>query len=138
MEEKMQRVQRIFDQSSKMVEKMVDALDHPVDEKIRKLLAALITFGVRTTASCEGHMDQGHPYPWIHVVPEDAIVLSALLARQNRPTREDGAPNNNRWTIVPEGNWLSLEPRDLSRPLAELQHDAEKFAARLREIAARR
>jgi len=34
---------------------------------------------VRTTQSCEGHLDHGFPYPWVRIVEQDCALLESLL-----------------------------------------------------------
>ncbi len=51
----------------KRVDGFRDALDEPVDPKIKKLVVALINAGFETSASCEGHLDHGCPYPWVDI-----------------------------------------------------------------------
>lgn len=115
------------------VDTIADGLGHPVDENIKHLVAALRMFGVRTTGSCEGHSDWGHPYPWVELEPEDMLAACALEASQNRPKRDDGTDNTNIWVVLPGGP--RLVPWDIKRPLDELHHAAKDFAERLRFIA---
>jgi hypothetical protein len=39
----------------------------PIDARIRNAVIALQAFEFQTTASCEGHLNWGEPYPWIDV-----------------------------------------------------------------------
>lgn len=34
-----------------------------IDKGIRPLVVVLLLLGIKTEASCEGHLDHGHPYP---------------------------------------------------------------------------
>src|SRR5712691_10998173 len=71
-----------------------DALGRRVDELIAPVVAALRAHGIPTTASCQGHLKWGLPFPWVEVCaqlpqlpPEDAeeslrkqnLALRALL-----------------------------------------------------------
>lgn len=49
------------------VEHFHDALDMPVDPGIKPMVVALRYLGFNTTASCEGHLDWGFPYPWVEI-----------------------------------------------------------------------
>jgi hypothetical protein len=40
-----------------------------MDKKIRSLVFILNSRGIRTTGSCEGHIDHGAPAPWVKVTP---------------------------------------------------------------------
>lgn len=45
--------------------RLTDGLGYPIDEGIREVVVALNLLGFRTSQSCEGHLDGGHPYPWV-------------------------------------------------------------------------
>lgn len=124
-----------FDEALRHVNSITDGLGHPVDQKIRSLVAVLYMLGVKTTGSCEGHIGWGRPYPWISAPCTSATKLCKYTTRQNRPTRDDGTENLNRWVILPAGPELFLVPWDIKRPLEELQRDAKEFAERLRRRA---
>lgn len=49
------------------VEKITDSLGKGIDEKIKETVAAFLAHGFTTSASCEGHIDHGLPYPWVEV-----------------------------------------------------------------------
>lgn len=44
---------------------LTDRLGCPIDEGILEMVVALNLLGFQTCQSCEGHLDEGHPYPWI-------------------------------------------------------------------------
>lgn len=66
--------QQIWDQSIQYVEKACDKLKKPIDEGIKDTVTILRCFGLSTTASCEGHDDWGHPYPWVDITPENTTT----------------------------------------------------------------
>jgi hypothetical protein len=47
---------------------LTDDLGRPLDEGIKKPVAALYLLGVKTSASCQGHSDHGLSYPWIDIL----------------------------------------------------------------------
>lgn len=49
------------------VDELVDGLGRPIDAGIKKIVSVLRLIGFHTTASCEGHMDRGLPYPWVQI-----------------------------------------------------------------------
>lgn len=49
------------------VESWVDGLGFRIDPKIKETVIALNALGISTTASCEGHLDHGCPYPWVDI-----------------------------------------------------------------------
>jgi hypothetical protein len=44
-----------------------DKLGKGIDDKIFLPVVALRTYGFDTTASCEGHLNWGEPFPWIDI-----------------------------------------------------------------------
>lgn len=56
-----------WDETRKFVEGLADKLGHPTDEGIKEPLVALNVLGFETKASCEGHLDWGHAYPWVMI-----------------------------------------------------------------------
>jgi hypothetical protein len=51
----------------------------PIDEEIRKPVAAFKILGVRTIMSCQGHQERALPYPWISFNAQDLAKLKAAL-----------------------------------------------------------
>ncbi len=45
--------------------KTVDGVGLGVDSGIKHSVAAFNSVGFKTSASCEGHTDHGHPFPWV-------------------------------------------------------------------------
>jgi hypothetical protein len=58
----------------------VDGMGKRIDIGIMGVVLYLNLHGVSTTASCEGHLDHGHPYPWVWVPEADMDALNALLS----------------------------------------------------------
>ena len=52
-----------------------------VDEKIKELVLALNFLGIRTTGSCEGHVDRSCPVPWVKVAAEKDKDNKVLLEK---------------------------------------------------------
>jgi len=61
------------------VRQQTDALGMPIDEEIRKPVAAFRILGVRTIMSCQGHQERALPYPWISFNAQDLAKLKAAL-----------------------------------------------------------
>ncbi len=70
------------------VERTADRLGYPIDPGIKGLVVMLKAFGLSTTASCEGHLDHGSPYPWV-----DVGVDSYEYGASQNPTYRDFASN---------------------------------------------
>lgn len=59
---------------------LADRLGHPIDLGIRHAVIAFNLQGLHTTASCEGHINWGLPYPWIDLEdPKEKIIVDSLL-----------------------------------------------------------
>jgi hypothetical protein len=62
----------------------IGSLSARIDPKIAPIIKALQILGIRTTGSCEGHLDRGSsPYPYIHCYIEDFNKMILLLRNFN-------------------------------------------------------
>jgi len=52
------------------VDKITDGLGHEIDPGIKDAVTALRVAGLPTSGSCEGHLEDGLPFPWVEVNPE--------------------------------------------------------------------
>jgi len=66
-------------QALEWVRQQTDALGMPVDEEIRKPVAAFKILRIRTIMSCQGHQERALPYPWISFNAQDLAKLKAAL-----------------------------------------------------------
>lgn len=48
-----------------------DRLGYPIDEGIKETVVFLKALGIPTTSSCEGHSDNGLPWPWVEIAAEN-------------------------------------------------------------------
>ena len=85
-----------LDKIKKEVDGMKDKLGKSVDTGIRDLVIGLRRWGINTSQSCEGHEDEGHPYPWVSIPYNQAEEISKLVGWQNRPVLPNGKENKNR------------------------------------------
>jgi hypothetical protein len=69
-------------QAKEQVNQLVDGLNKPIDEGIKRVVAALRLVGFHTTASCEGHMNWGLPYPWVQVNNDREFTLRDTAEQQ--------------------------------------------------------
>ncbi len=51
----------------RLFERVTDSLGKEIDPGIIQAVVGLNAVGIRTIASCEGHVGHGKPYPWIDV-----------------------------------------------------------------------
>ncbi len=109
------------------VEQTGDRLGLRIDEKIKPTVVALKANGFGTTASCEGHIGRGLPYPW--VVVESPLAESLLgNARYEELRKKVHALRKEGERLAPE------EGAELSR-LIDAQIEAnESEYRRLAEI----
>lgn len=68
------------EESQAAVSSLTDGLGRPVDSGIAEALTHFVRFvqalGFETVQSCEGHIDWGHPFPWIDFrVPHEKVNL---------------------------------------------------------------
>lgn len=68
----------------KEVDNLTDEVDEPVDANIKHAVIAMRYAGFRTTASCEGHLDHGFPYPWIDTQYVDGKIRRSEKKRLKR------------------------------------------------------
>jgi len=54
-----------WDNLCKHFDRVVDGIGVCIDSGIMDVVVGLNAVGVNTEASCEGHLDHGHAYPWI-------------------------------------------------------------------------
>lgn len=66
-----------WEEISQRVEKTVDSKGYGMDENIKEVVVALKANDFGTTASCEGHLDWGVPWPWIDVESKVSEEFSA-------------------------------------------------------------
>lgn len=109
-----------FVDTEKRVDGFRDALDEPVDPKIKKLVVALINVGFETSASCEGHLDHGCPYPWVDINCDknEAKRLKRLLKEFKRLNKA-----NAKFFLV-DFNDYRLQPYRRLRADEKLKPDA--------------
>lgn len=59
-----------FDEWAKKIEDLKnvgDKLGMGIDKKIIEVVAVLNLMDIKTTQSCEGHLDRALPYPWVQI-----------------------------------------------------------------------
>lgn len=68
----LKRQQKIdqLDKIHKDIDKIVDALNRPVDAGIKPTVAILNALGLTTTQSCEGHIEGNICGPWVDIGPK--------------------------------------------------------------------
>jgi hypothetical protein len=72
---KEQHLEQVFD----AVARTVDGQGRPIDLGIMGVVLYLNVHGIRTTFSCEGHLDHGEPFPWIWVDLNSKDALRSMV-----------------------------------------------------------
>lgn len=129
--------ERVFDR----VARTADGLGRRIDLGVMGLVLALNASGVRTTASCEGHMDHGHPFPWVWVPSADSGLLDARLeafyTRGGVPDRMLTSCYLLEDTYILQPRGAALQERrthdERAAALLGYQQEARRFAEWLRD-----
>jgi hypothetical protein len=118
----------------KEVDQLCDKLSNPIDEKIKDLVVGLRYHGIKTTASCQGHLDRGLSHPWVQVDHRSLHRLLRAVSRENRPNLLGGSENTNIWVFEPVAGDLRLIPKNKNLPLEYLQKQAVEFGIFLQKM----
>jgi hypothetical protein len=102
-----------------------------LDPVIRNLVIGLRRWGIRTTMSCQGHLNEGLPYPWVTFLFPDIGKLARLIASWNYGR---GREAEIKWVIRPAAVEAYLLPEEKEKPLTVLQEEAEKLGHWLIEL----
>ncbi|MGM0438873.1 MAG: hypothetical protein ACQEP3_00340 [Patescibacteria group bacterium] len=98
-----------------------------LDDSIASLVFILNFIGIRTKASCHGHLDDfRYPFPWVCVYDKDYERLSVIIKEYNKKS-------NIEWKIsldTPTAEWI-LRPRKIDKRLIFLQKEADSLAGYL-------
>lgn len=65
LEQKFNWTTATWEEAFAEAQQYVDGLGCGIDQGILETVVALNLLGFRSTASCEGHLDHGHAYPWV-------------------------------------------------------------------------
>jgi hypothetical protein len=68
---------------------VADNLGMPIDAGIRQAVIALRMWRFPTDGSCEGHTDDGLPYPWVEIYAPDQPEEKWIQANKSEKTRLD-------------------------------------------------
>jgi hypothetical protein len=70
---------QILEETFHRVALTVDGMGKRIDIGIMGVVLYLNLHGVSTTASCEGHLDWGQPYPWVWVGVDSGEALRHMV-----------------------------------------------------------
>jgi hypothetical protein len=70
---------QIFQETFEHVALTVDGLGRRIDIGIMGVVLYLNLHGVSTTASCEGHLDWGQPFPWVWIDAGSSVALRRMV-----------------------------------------------------------
>ena len=77
---KEQYLEQVFDR----IARTADSRGRRIDLGIMGVVLYLQVHGIQTISSCEGHLDHGHPYPWVMCPLNEQDCLLALVMRFGR------------------------------------------------------
>lgn len=69
--------------------RLVDGVECPIDEGIIETVVAFNLLGFRTSQSCEGHLDDGLPYPWIDFDTDEFPTFKQAIEEADREGLSD-------------------------------------------------
>ena len=127
---------RNLEEVKREVKSLRDSLGMPVDAKIKDLVIGLRRWGINTSMSCEGHLKEGLPYPWVEIDKADiARVIRILQLWWQGKDKNIPASVQPRWVIKAFANVIRIMPEDKkSRSLEEMQEDAIAFGKFLQKL----
>jgi hypothetical protein len=92
-----------LDKVRAQVAKVTDSMGLGIDPNIQPLVASLVSWGVHTNMSCEGHAAQADHQtvsPWVSFPSEDAPIVARLLAE-----------SGGNWTVHADRGYGEMELR---------------------------
>jgi hypothetical protein len=108
-----------------------------LDARIERVVLALNASGVRTTQSCEGHLDHRLAYPWVRIEAADCGALQKLLEDfyEHRTVQYDQMLTieillADEYTLRSHGGILQE-----NRPPSEQAEKLEKYQAEMQAFA---
>jgi len=128
---------RNLEEVRKEVERIRDKMGMPIDPKIKELVIGLRRWRIETLGSCEGHLEEGLPYPWVDIDPKDILRVAKIIAHWwSGKENLHPATDQPRWVIKPFAGIIRIIPEDKkSRSLQEMQKDAIAFGRYLQQIS---
>ncbi len=110
------------------VDKTADALGKPIDNGIKETVVFLNALGITTTGSCEGHMKNGLPWPWVDI--EDPDQPEEQFEDQNKIFEEFAKKNGLKAEKLKRGEpldvWLSAHKTARKNPETAAYRDWTK------------
>jgi hypothetical protein len=82
---------QVWDRLYKLFGRVADGLGKEIDPGIMNIVVALNATGIRTRASCEGHLHRAEAYPWIDIeCPQADRLEQEILACLDQDYRLGG------------------------------------------------
>lgn len=78
-----------WDEGIAFAQRLVDGMGCPIDEGILEVVVSFNLLGLRTCQSCEGHLDDGLPYPWIDFETDEFPAFQQALEEMDRDELSD-------------------------------------------------
>src|SRR5260221_14132050 len=104
---------RIWDEAVAACTAITDRLGKGIDPGIFEAVVALRVLDIHTTGSCEGHVEDGPPSPWIDVeavVTRDELMPGNIAMRKAQDEENLGRlPKEEIWRLYREARALKLD-----------------------------
>lgn len=115
-----------------------DALGRELDPKITDLVVELNRLGVKTEASCEGHEDQGEPFPWIDIKFNSLKPMTEIINTYRAYThylheKTGQEPADVEYVFTPIGSETLRFKPDIP-DLEKAQEEVQRFGEFLKKI----
>lgn len=73
-----------WEDAEAFVRRITDGQGCPIDEGIVETVVAFNLLGLRTSQSCEGHLEGGWPYPWVDFETDEFPAFKQVLEDASR------------------------------------------------------
>jgi hypothetical protein len=110
-----------WQQNLEKYSRISDKRNMPIDAGILQMVVVLNLLDIRTTASCEGHINWGTGAPWIHIRAED-------------PNGEDQRVTQARQEALRQETLKQLPREEIDRLFSEMHQIAEQAEQKHRRL----
>ncbi|MGH2508234.1 MAG: hypothetical protein ACRDHZ_12645 [Ktedonobacteraceae bacterium] len=101
-----------WDEAEAFARRLVDGMGYPIDEGILKTVVALNLLGLCTSQSCEGHLDDDLPYPWIDLDTDEFPTFKQAIEEADREGLSDEEKEERGEQLVALAESLTADGRE--------------------------
>jgi len=126
--------QQMWDAMCADVDHWTDGLGRPIDKKIKEVVIALNMSGIKTEASCEGHLKHGFPYPWvdIEVNPTGSEKMRQKLSEIDAQINQEEKMLEAKFPNTPSREWIAMPEAKKLRGLYKKRYDIDKSIVQIK------